>query len=43
MNELYIFTGGSGTIGKKYIRNISKMNQEILNIDLFLTMPQNII
>ena len=35
MNELYIFTGGSGTIGKKYIRNISKINQEILNIDLF--------
>lgn len=34
MNELYIFTGGSGTIGKKYIKKISKINQEVLNIDL---------
>ena len=35
MNELYIFTGGSGTIGKQYIKKISKINREILNIDLF--------
>ncbi len=35
MNELYIFTGGSGTIGREYIKSISKYNKEILNIDLF--------
>ena len=34
MSELYIFTGGSGTIGKQYIKKISTTNNEILNIDL---------
>lgn len=34
MTDLYIFTGGSGTIGKKYINYISEFNENILNIDL---------
>ena len=35
MNDIYIFTGGSGKLGSKYIEHISKFNKEILNIDLF--------
>lgn len=34
MSVLYILTGGSGSIGKKFVSYISKFNNEILNLDL---------
>ena len=34
MDDLYVLTGGNGNLGKKYIKYLSKFNEEILCIDL---------